>query len=723
MNKTPIETTRIEKVALAFTAVCSLIACGGVLINLVWLMTIFTSLVIVRPALGQSTTTAAVRLESGIAKEDVDGDLKSAIEIYRSVADDQSAPRDVRAKALLRLAGCDEKLGKQQAKQLYEQVVRDYADQPAATQARSRLAALKQQEHSAAPTPMALRKIEWSTSGIRLGASDTDGLRAVYRASDENLYFGDLAGHSKRLVFKAQSGDATGWVPSRDFSIVLLHISSTPNHLPILAVVKTDGTGYRELIRDSPQQTVLGHDFHTAWSWDNRSLLVWTNLPNGDGHLFIVSVADGRRRELSSTDSGTFGKAVFSPDGRYVAYSIQPQLNRFGTSRFFVIPAQGGQARLVYESGVQFFGLIGSLLDWTADGRNLAMVDVVREDKTALFLLPMRDGSRAGTPIFVRYGNFEEGFTTSTGSLVYRDHASVANGGNEFFIASFDPKGHLGDWQTLHLQTANSPGWNPWPSFSSDGRQIAYVIHGYGVNNDKLVLRDVTTGQERLLHQSTTPMNCQYARQTPKVFCTEFQTDGQQAVISLAVNSGAVERLGSFPGVGWILQTSYDERTVYELKADTPALPLISLDLATRQETKLEDGNAIIVPAEPPLLARISDQTLMVRPIAGGAWKTLIRLKQNTSKFLNVVETPDGTCLLYQDSDSTGKNSLFRIPLVGGQPERVADLPVSFGNQGFLRISPDGRQLIAVIFRWDKYDLWVLDHFVPETGKQSGGAR
>ena len=57
-------------------------------------------------------STSAVRLESGIAKEDVDGDLKSAIDIYQQVATDPAAARDVRAKALLHLAGCYEKLGR-----------------------------------------------------------------------------------------------------------------------------------------------------------------------------------------------------------------------------------------------------------------------------------------------------------------------------------------------------------------------------------------------------------------------------------------------------------------------------------------------------------------------------------------------------------------------------------------------------------------------------------
>jgi Tol biopolymer transport system component len=707
--------TRIEGVALALTAIFSLVLSGVVLVSIAWLLLLLSSSVIVRPAFAQSTT-GAVQLEAGIAKEEVDGDLKSAMEIYKKIADESSAGRDVRSKALLHLAGCYEKLGRQ-ARQVYEHILRDYADQPAAAQARTRLASLKQQEHPAAPATMTVRKIEWSALG-NIGPDDTDGERAIYGDFDGNIVFGDLAGHTKKVIYKHKDSDSEIYFRrSRDFSMVSLVFPATPNRPARLAVIKADGTVYHELVRDDAQGTILGSNWDRNWSWDDHYLVVWSNLSNGGGHLFVVSVADGSRRELSTIETGKFSKAVFSPDGRYVAYCIQPEHNRFGTFRFFVVPAQGGQARLVYESTLQFvlWGL-NRLLDWTANGRNLVIVDVSRGHKIALFLLPIKDGTRAGPPTYVRDGSFEDGFTTSIGSLVYRDHASVANGGNEFFIASFEPNGHLEKWQPLDLQPGNSPGWNPWPSFSPDGRQIAYVAHGSGVDNDKLVLRDVKTGQEHVLYQSTTAMACQYARHSPKVFCGEVQTDGQLAIISVVVNSGAVERLGSFPGFGWI-QTSSDERTVYELKEDTPGFQLVSLDLATRQETKLEDGNAIVVPAEPPVVARSSDQSLMVRPISGGAWKTLVRLKQNT---INIVGTPDGTSLLYEDTDSMGRNSLFRIPLAGGQPERVADFP---GNgTGGLHISPDGRQLIAVVFKWDKYDLWILDNFA-SSAAQSRGAR
>ena len=97
--------TRVENIAFMFTARGSLLFSGAAVTTLVYLLMALAPLVLVPPAFPQSTT-AGVRLQAGIAKEDVDGDLKSAMEIYQKIADDRSAPRDVRSRALLRLAGC-----------------------------------------------------------------------------------------------------------------------------------------------------------------------------------------------------------------------------------------------------------------------------------------------------------------------------------------------------------------------------------------------------------------------------------------------------------------------------------------------------------------------------------------------------------------------------------------------------------------------------------------
>ena len=91
-----------------------------------------------------------------------------------------------------------------------------------------------------------------------------------------------------------------------------------------------------------------------------------------------------------------------------------------GKHHIFVVPTQGGEPHLLYESSEKIWeGLAFTLLDWTADGRYLAVADTP-SGKMGLYLLPVKNGEAAGRPVLVRYGDFERGFTTLAGTLVYR---------------------------------------------------------------------------------------------------------------------------------------------------------------------------------------------------------------------------------------------------------------------------------------------------------------
>ena len=350
MKKSLQKASPLEGIALACTAAGGMALCGGVVACILYLLLTLVLLIPARPAFSQTAPVAAGgRLEAGIEKQDVDGDLKSAMDIYQKIAGDASAPRDVRAKALLRLAGCDEKLGKR-AKQVYEQIVHDYADQPAAAQARNRLALLKKQENPAMPTTMSVHKIEWAGLG-EMSPCDTDGHRAVYRAADGNLYFGDLTGQSKHLVFKVQPGDVPSWCVSRDLSMVAFAFLRNANRPTTLAVVKTDGTGYRELVQDDAQGILLGGRSGPCfdWSWDTRHLLVSAGLPNGGWHAIIVDVADGHHRELIHSESGEHWCAVFSPDGHSIAYSVMSGAGSSIAMHIFVMPTEGAKPQEVFN--------------------------------------------------------------------------------------------------------------------------------------------------------------------------------------------------------------------------------------------------------------------------------------------------------------------------------------------------------------------------------------
>jgi Tol biopolymer transport system component len=669
-----------------------------------------------RPASAQPNS-AGVRLEAGIAKEEADGDLKSAMAVYQNIAADSTAPRDVRAKALLRLAGCYEKLGRH-ARQVYEQIVRDYKDQPAAGEARSKLAAIRQQEHPAAPATMTVRKIERSALG-NFGTSDTDGQRAVYQGSDHNLYFGDLAGHSKRLVFKAQEDDQPGWVPSRDFSIVQLAFEGKPNRPARLAVVKTDGTGYRELIRDDAEGSILGTDWgawRASWSWDNRYLLVLSNRQKGGARLMVVSVADGQRHNLLSLDSGYVPGAVFSPDGQFVAYEVAPPMGQEEAFRIFVLPVRSGEARLVYESNPKKrrrpYAQHWELLDWTADGRYLAIADA-RAGKTGLYLYPIKNGEAAGGPVLVRHGDIHEGYSTRSGALVYQ--ATKAGGRSHIFIASFDSEGQLGSWRRLNL-LGNS--FNPEPSFSPDGSRIAYITADEDLaGGSTLVLQELSTGKERELHRWAQGMVCKYAARSPKVFCKERQ---ETKLFSVNVESGEVEQLWSQQDSleGYLLQPSSDDLALYyqvQPKLGSESGPVMRWDLSTRQATLVSDPPEQTWD-EPSLnelwLFRWSftGQAVSVRPMSGGDWTPVV--SNNGKPIGHVGITPDGAWILYHAKDSEGKDSLFRVAVTGGQRERLGDFP-SDQRTGSLHFSRDGRQVMAVTYDKDSYDYWVLENFEP----------
>jgi hypothetical protein len=666
-----------------------------------------------RPCSAQSApASAGARLRAGIEKEEVDGDLKSAMDIYEKIAADALAPRDVRARALLRLAECEEQLGRQ-AKQVYEQVLREYADQPAAAQARKRLALIKQQQHPAPPATMSMRKIEWASMGA-MGATDTDGERAVYGVAGL-LYFGDLAGHSKHLIgdFK-ESGSA----PSRDFSMVALNLKANSSRPHTLAVIKTDGTGYRELLRDDARNSIFGitSSFNVTWSWDDKYVEICDFNPNSNlvGQVWIVSVADGQRRVLADQSDGWVRKAVFSPNGQFVAYEVWPRNDRVDqTSRVFVVPIGGGEPRMVFESARWNVGnAVTSLMDWTADGRYLALHDV-RQGKSALYLLPMKDGTADGEAAFLRYGEFDDGYTTAAGALVVQDNTARPDNVN-VFAASIEPDGRLGTWRNLDLNSHK----NPSPSFSPDGMQIAYVGAAPDPTRRSLIVRDLATGQDREIYQSAYgSLVCQYSIHNFKIFCSVEKEMGESELFSIEVESGAFEHIATFPETRYLVRCGWDDQTFYfspnGWRFLTFAPPIIEWNRSTDRETVIvkNEGQYEIPSLDGRSIVGLRDGTVSVRPTSGGDWTPLV---SGITLNLPVFATPDGKWVIYQDRVAPRKMGWFRVPIAGGEPQRIGEPPGDYFFWDFF-FSPDSRQVL--VWRDGSIDLWLLENFVPSASR------
>ena len=104
--------------------------------------------------------SAELQFKAAMHKEQVEGDLKGAIEQYRKIIEQYAANRKVAADALVRMALCYEKLGSAEARQAYERVLKNYADQKdAVSQAQAGLAKLNAAETARQGSALTVRRM------------------------------------------------------------------------------------------------------------------------------------------------------------------------------------------------------------------------------------------------------------------------------------------------------------------------------------------------------------------------------------------------------------------------------------------------------------------------------------------------------------------------------------------------------------------------------------
>jgi hypothetical protein len=640
-----------------------------------------------------SNDTGAELFQRAVTQERAAGNLEEAITLYQRVVTQFASDRALVAKALLREAQCYEKLGQGKALTLYEQVARDYRDQSeAAAMASARLAALKQPDRT--PTAITQRIVEVPGSA----QFETNGQQAIY-IDDETgaLTAGDLARRDKRVIFKPKAGERIDdFACSRDLSMVELFVNGANGTFTTRAVIKSDGSGYRE---------VRGDRGYSEWSWDNRYLFVSEGKPDHSGWLWLrIRVADG---DAQKVESGDYFPRRVSPDGRFIAVT-ESLFNAGG--KILVIPSQGGKPELVSDAG--------RLADWTPDGRYLT---VLQSD--GVYAIPMQDGRPTGAATLIRTGVFFKGRTYANGALGLVQ--SSPDGAYATWLGTLNPDGSLGSWKRLRLSGDFSGAENP--TWSPDSRQIAYV--GYytakGKNAGQMQitvrLRHLATGDEREIYQENAPngaagIQCIWAAHQSKLLC-QHSTPQTHGLFSIGTDSGKVEQLGALPMAWEALLDVRDDSAVYVMRPQDHEL--VRWEIGVQRATTLErDPGLLVYDALSPdgrWIARQMGENIEIRPALGGNWKPLVKAEVYSGHF---AFTPDGNWFLYYQADNKGRNSLFRVATTGGQPERIGDFPGS--NWGSfspnMLVSPDGQKVIAQTANPPQVSM--LEHFEPNPSKR-----
>ena len=671
-------------------------------------------------ASGQKNDQAEVLLQAARHKELVAGELEEAIDIYKKVLAAHAGNRPVAARALVGLGQCYEKLGQQGAREAYERVLRDYADQgEPATEARTRLTALH--KRTGGKPELAIRRL-WGGPGVDISGSVSADGRFLSFIDQET---GDVAvrdletGTNRRLT--TASGDWRDFADSCRISPDGRQVAyswSNSDGSYDLRLIGLDGSKPRVLHAD--REAEWGEP--AAWSPDGKHVLGVFFGKDRISRIKLVSVADGSARVLKTLDSRTPKGISFSPDGRHIAYDHPPQEG-----------VTNGDIFLISTDGVRESALIQHPADdiypfWAPDGTWILFASD-RTGSLGLWGIPVAEGTPRGPARLVRQDVggrlWPLGFSRE-GHFYY----GLFVGMTDVYVAPFDFRSGKVLAEPKRA-TERFVGSNMGPDWSPDGRRLAYVSHrGLAwMNSGVLCIRSLDTGEERDLSPKLSFfIGPRWSPDGRSILLLGFDRQRRPGIFLVDVESGATTSVvqsgvSVFPATA---QWARDGKAITYRREDasTHGLSIVMRDLETGREEdvyRAPTGGFVhsfaLSPDGQSVVFRSYDEAtrvtaLQVIPSTGGAPRELFRVEkgENIPGHTGLFWSPDGSQVFFEKGGAPGQDltfGLWRVPAQGGEAQEVG-LKMEFLRG--VRVHPDG-QRIAFAAGWSGApEVWVMEN-------------
>jgi Tol biopolymer transport system component len=677
----------------------------------------------------QGVTEAERLLQKAILLETVDGNLQAAIDQYKKIVAENSSNRAVAARALLRLAGCYEKLGRNEAQKTYQQLIDNYPEQIETVRlAREQLALSRRAGDLAEKGGQqpAIRLL-WGPEADIFGAPSPDGRYLSFTDwSTGDLAVRDLeSGKNRRLTNKGpwdqstEEADSSVWSP--DGTQIAFAWETDGNQRLELRVIGLGGSGLRTLYRAGEDEwaTLYG------WSPDGKHILAL--LPRNQ--LSLISLADGTTTNLRSLEAESTG-AAFSPDGRYIVFDAPQAGDPLKRDIYTLSVAEKREMPLVAHAADD------RVLGWAPNGQAV-LFGSDRTGSQAFWAIAVADGRAQGTaqmirPVssrtvplgFSRDGRFFYGELKS-GADVYGARLDAATG------TVLEPPQRLID---------QFEGFNLSPSYSPDGGRLAYcswrgsyrpVAGGaVGMLGNVLCIRSMATGEEQEFSTAfrrlgiTAITGPRWAPDGRSIlvygyakpmggYGGNYVVDLQRGVATEVIYSSKDIRVGN---AEWLS----DGKTIVFFRGDKKKALLVARSLETGSERVVRE---LPESANPNLVASPDYQRLCISAREGGGRVFWImnpaggeprRLQNAAGGFYGFNWAADARHILYARKAAGAGFQLWRLSIDGGEPQLLGLLSDSSGTVvSHLSASPDGKRIAFSRAQLGGADVWVMEHFLP----------
>jgi Tol biopolymer transport system component len=685
------------------------------------------------PLAARSAQSLEAQLQKAIQTETVTGDLKAAIEQYRRIVQTAGAGnRRIAAQALVRMADAHRKLGDAEASKIYERIIREYADQPEAAEARTGLASMRVPPAPRGPASQTARQIWAGPDADYMGAPSLDGRVLSYTDWETgDLGLRDLVtGQNRRLTNTGgweKSGDyAESSLPSPDGSLVAYAwFSSKPpdhrkkNYYDLRLIASGNGDAAKSRLLYEGEDSWLSP---AAWTPDGQGLVFLRHREKEGAELSVISLKTGAIRSIRIFGGLVRARRVsMSPDGRYVAYDL-PAAHP-SSPRDIVVSAIDGSSHTVVAANpaadvMPLFTPDGSLLFLSSRGGS-----------QGLWTVAMRDGKAQGAPRLLKpdVGQFYPLGLTRTGALYYfsgGDHInSYVQAVDDALAPTAEPVPVTDRFQNHNMSAA----WSP------DGRSLAfYAFQGLRENQGAtLVVRGAASGDDREFPLTVKPNRAgspaRWFRDGGSVLVTGRNPDGDGNVFSrLDLATGLEEPLLTSAQVGsatYSALISADAKFVFHISPDSQlgTRTLRRLVVATGASTALlEQPYAIALSPEGGHLAYVASTEgangktvdIGIIPVAGGDRRILFTSSWTDAIRANALSwTPDGRHILFVRPEGTRATAVWRIPAAGGEVRKTG---ISVHGQiTHPSLHPDGTRLVYTVRETSESSVWVLENFLP----------